>query len=240
MNISKKHWVAVGLGLGLITLAAMGVVQFAFPYRAVAPQKETAESPVADASIATTGSEGVPAVTTVSIEPTRPVVTPPSIARGDTIVSWNFTGAYAQDSTLQARANAEITRLSGLLEMATSSKVTLLVGIANQYELLGDGKQEYEYLSRAIEEGGETTGLPWHNLGVLMERLGALETARTAYENATIVQSQYKQWHYAFLEFLTTRMRDETADIEKAFSAALKNLGQDSDILDLESAWKQL
>jgi len=111
----------------------------------------------------------------------------PSIAEGDNIASWNFEGAYADHPELVAKAEAEIRRLSDLIGEGTYPDVTLYVSIANQYELLGNGKQEYDYLGRAIM-ADPASGLPWHNLGVLMERLGALETARVAYERAVLLQ----------------------------------------------------
>lgn len=223
-----------GIGFGIAVVVVAGITQFIAPRSVVAPQPVVPEPIVVEINSGTT----TPVVSEVTVSPSRPTVAPPSIAKGDTIASWSFTGAYTNNPELIAKANAEIISLSGLLETATSSRTSLLVAVANQYELLGEGKNEYNYLSLAIAEGGEKTGLPWHNLGALMERLGALETARAAYQKATIVQPQYKQWHFAYLEFLTTRMKDNVTDVEKAFNAAFTNLGQDEDILALQSAWK--
>jgi len=239
MEITKKHWVVAGVGFGIAVLVVTGVTQFMAPRRVVAPQPVISESPTTESTIATTSEPKIaPISAAVSVSQSHSVPVSLSIEKGDSIASWNFVGAYTNNPELVAKANAEITRLSGLLETATSSVLTLSVSIANDYDLLGDGKQEYEYLSRAIKEGGETTGLPWHNLGVLMEKLGAYETARVAYQKSTIVQPQSKQWQFSYLEFLTTRMKDKVTDIEKAFTAAFTNLGQDTDILDLQSAWK--
>ena len=170
-----------------------------------------------------------------------PVVPPelPSIAAGDTITLWTFKGAYTDNPELIAKAETEIKRLLDLVGKGTYPDISLFVSVANQYELLGDGEQEYTYLSRAIKVGGSATGLPWHNLGVLMERLGALQTARVAYGKAVLVQPKLKFYHYAYLEFLTTRMKDDVATIEKEYTAAIENLGQDTDILQLYSEWKQ-
>lgn len=128
----------------------------------------------------------------VSVTPvSRPVQTPFTLATGDSIASWDFAGAYTGNPELVTKAQNEITRLSGLLTIATSTAMILNVGIANQYELLGNGARQYEYLGRAIQADA-TAGLPWHNLGVLMERLGALKTARTAYNEAVFLQPQFK------------------------------------------------
>lgn len=245
MEIVKKHWLVVFIG-GVLIVA--GTAQFISPRRATAPQPVVSEPSAvveqnSEGSSTTTSKTNVlPVSTTVSVSQSRPSTTLPSIAKGDTIVSWDFVGAYAGNPELRAKADAEIRRLIGLIGKGTYPDESLLVAIANQYELLGNGKQQYEYLSRAIAigVGDATTGLPWHNLGVLMERLGALETARIDYQEATLAQPQSKQWHFSYLEFLTTRMKDDVLDIEKAFVAAFTNIGQDTDILSLQSEWKKL
>lgn len=232
----NRIWLVV-IGCSLIILIA-GSAQFLFPRRATAPQPVPTETPFVENNTTTSDSKTTPTASTTANTPGKPAVSALSIAKGDSIASWSFKGAYADRPDLIAKAEYEIERLSGLLDKGEYTNMILYVSIANQYGLLGDGKYEYEYLGYAIEEGGATTGLPWHNLGVLMERLGALQTARIAYEKATIVQSELKQWHYAYLSFLTARMKDNATDIEKAFKAAIANLGQDSDILQIYSEWK--
>ncbi len=212
-----------------------GIAQFCFPQSAVAPQPVTSEP----LSVATTSVVEVKKVT-ITTGSTKATHALPSIAKGDVVASWDFKGVYAEYPDLVAKAEAEITRLLGLLGKETYSDTSIYVGIANQYDLLGNGKQEYDYLGRAIKADADaTSGLPWHNLGVLMEKLGALGTARAAYEQSTLVQPKMKFYHYAYFEFLTTKMKSDTADIEKEYAAALKNLGQDSDILSLYADWKQ-
>ena len=163
---------------------------------------------------------------------------PLPIMGGDNIASWDFNGAYTGNSELTAKAQTEINRLSDLLATATSSAMILSVGIANQYELIGNGKKQYEYLERAIRANAEN-GLPCHNLGVLMERLGAYKTARVAYEKSTLGQPEMKFYHYAYIEFLTSRMKEDTATIEKAFENAEKNIGQTPYLLELRAEWKK-
>lgn len=159
-----------------------------------------------------------------------------AVVPGDTIVSWDFVGAYTNNPELIAKAENEIKRLSDLLLTATSSAMIVSIGIANQYELIGDGKKQYDYLGRAIQASPEN-GLPWHNLGVLMERLGAFKTARSAYEEATLVHPQLSVYHYTYLSFLIRHMRNDTAGIEKAFVAAEKNIGKAPDLVDLRAEW---
>lgn len=231
--MSKTRWFII-IG-GVSALLAMGATQFLFPLTAVSPAPTT---------FATTTPENssVPAVdikkvTVSSSADTVPGL--PSIAKSDRIASWNFKGVYADDPALITKANAEIKRLLSLVGEGSYSDTALYVGIANQYELLGDGSLAYDYLGRAIKaDVNATSGLPWHNLGVLMERLGALETARVAYEKSTIIQPEMKFYHYAYFEFLTIRMKDNSVAIEKEFASAIQNLGQDADMLQLYSEWK--
>ncbi len=224
------------LGAGVVLLIVAGIAQFFFPRSAISPTLPVATSTPKQSISATNVS--VATSTIANTTPRDQVANPLSIATGDSISSWDFKGAYADNPELTAKARSEILRLSELLTTATSSAMILSVGIANQYELLGDGKKQYEYLERAIRTNPEN-GLPWHNLGVLMERLGALQTARAAYEKSTLVQPEWKFYHYAYLEFLTTRMKNETATIEKAFAAAEKNIGKTQNLIDLRTEWQK-
>ncbi|MFA6408126.1 MAG: hypothetical protein WCW36_01440 [Candidatus Paceibacterota bacterium] len=224
------------IGGVLIVLVAI-TVQLLSTKHAVAPQSATVESR-GEVNGATTTAPKAKSTKTVSPSPIDSSLY--SIAKGDSVAVWNFGGAYIGHPDLIAKADAEIKRFSDLIGTGKYTDTILYVSIANQYDLLGDGKQEYDYLVRAIKAGGSTTGLPWHNLGVLMARLGALETARGAYQKATLVQPELRQWHYAYIEFLTTRINGDSAEIERAFAAAFANVGQDTDILQLQSEWKKL
>jgi tetratricopeptide (TPR) repeat protein len=220
---------------GASILFIAGVAQFLFPRTAVSPAPSGAVSKPPTVEPNTPASLEVKAV---SVTPAnRPAQAPFAIAQGDTIVSWDFKGVYTDNPELVAKAQAEIKRLSEQLATATSSAMILSVGIANQYELLGKGKEQYDYLGRAIQASPED-GLPWHNLGVLMERLGAFETARRAYEQSTIVQPEFPLYHFAYLEFLIRNMKNDTVSIEKAFAAAEKNIGKRQYLIDLRAKWE--
>jgi len=235
--MNKTCLFAIG---GVLIVTIVVTIWFFFPRSATAPVENTAEQSLVGGNSSTTPDSETtqtPANTSTSLDNT--FLKLPPIENGDTIASWNFKGAYTGNPELVAKAESEIKRLSDLIGKGTFTDTTLYVSIANNYALLGDGKKEYDYLGHAIEIGGNTSGLPWHNLGVLMERLGALQTARIAYEKATIVQPVLKEWHYAYLIFLTARMSDYTIGIEKAFAEAKKNIVQDADILQIYSEWKR-
>lgn len=228
--MNRTHiYVAVGVFVALISI---GVWQFS-PRTAVSPSiVDQPQLPPAKTESATSSKTNTTPPKTVS----SPVSHPLPLAGGDTVASWDFKGAYTGNLELVAKAQSEISRLAELLVTATSSKMILSVGIANQYELLGAGAQQYDYLERAVRADA-TNGLPWHNLGVLMERLGALGTARIAYEQSTLVQPELKFYQYAYIDFLITRMKGDTARIEQAFTAAEKSIGQTPYLLELRAEW---
>lgn len=235
----NKTWLII-VG-GVLIIFAAGIAQFFFPRSAVSPTSPTATStpeqngaaPQLDAN-----TDSAISTDTAKNVPDSPALHPLPLAEGDTVVLWNFKGAYADSPELTAKAQNEIERLSGQLATATSSAMILSVGIANQYELLGDGEKQYAYLERAIRTNVRN-GLPWHNLGVLMERLGAFNTARTAYEKSTLAQPELQFYHYAYLEFLTSRMKDDAVSIGKAFATAEKGIGQTPYLLELRAEWEK-
>ena len=106
---------------------------------------------------------------------------PYPLAAGDSIASWNFKGALSDGGKGETSTKGEIVRLKQLL--GKGNEYELYVGIASQFVLLGDGKSAYLYLSKAIESDPKK-GLAYFNMGHLMEQLGALHTARTAYDTA--------------------------------------------------------
>ena len=230
MQNVERHWFVVVAGV-LFVVAAAGAVWFLFPRNAVAPLPSASEALLVENAV-------VASSTPKSVVVNRPVSHPLPLAKGDSIASWDFKGAYTGNPELVAKAQAEIKRFSDLLATATSSSMILSVAIANEYELLGKGKEQYDYLGRAVRSDAKN-GLPWHNLGVLMERLHAYETARIAYERSATFQPQSSLYHYAYLEFLLQNMKSDTADIEKAFTAAETNLGKTPYLLELRAKWEK-
>ena len=136
----------------------------------------------------------------------------------DSIEDWHFQGSHADGGELEQRVRDEISRLQAGLEDEEQEPTdySLYVGIAGQYTLLGDGEKTLEYLEKALAIDSTKTGLAWYNVAVLMERLGALNTARTAYARA--VESQgVDAYHVARLNFLIKYFAED----QEAFKAAL-------------------
>lgn len=105
----------------------------------------------------------------------------------DHISSWTWTGVYKDGATKQAATEQEIARLKGMVGKQGAETYDLYVGIAGQYELLGDGASSYRYLGKAIKEDGKR-GLAYMNMGHLMESLGAFTTAGIAYDRAVALE----------------------------------------------------
>ncbi len=137
-----------------------------------------------------------------------------TINPADTIVSWNFAGGAVGNDVSIKKAKDEIVRLNSLLGTGEFSDYLLYVSIANQYNLLGDGASEFEFLKKAIALDSLTTGLAWHNAGQLFTRLGAYKTARTAFERAVAAQP-IAQYHQALLYFLKAQYPSDSAAIAK-------------------------
>ena len=141
-----------------------------------------------------------------------------SLVPGETVASWNFAGSYKDGGTLEASRYAEIVRLLKMLNSNAFTNYELYVSVANQYELLGDGKQEFTYLNYALAIDSTKTGLAWHNMGKLLERLGAYKSARVAYDR--MIQAQpTTQYLRTRLEFLKARMPEDAAAIAQAEAA---------------------
>jgi len=139
---------------------------------------------------------------------------------GERVASWELEGSHNDDGELESGARAEIARLEGMLGKGEEPDYILYVGIANQYHLVGDGKKEYEYLGRALTIDADKTGLAWHNMGQLLARLGALESAKVAFESAVAAEPHIIQYHRAYIDFLRWYMPEN----EEALAAAQAEL----------------
>ena len=135
---------------------------------------------------------------------------------GERVASWELEGSHNDNGELEAGVLAEIARLEGMLGKGEESDYILYVGIANQHHLLGDGQKENEYLGRALTIDADKTGLAWHNMGQLLARLGALESAKVAFERAIAAEPHIIQYHRAYIDFLRWYMPED----EEALAAA--------------------
>ena len=152
------------------------------------------------------------------------------------INNWDFQGAYTGNPELEKRANDEIARLKKLIGSGTETEYSYYISIANQYDLLGDGENEYVYLKKALAIDDATTGLAWANVAVLFARLGDEKSARDAYARAVKAQA-HPQYVTAYLDFLTQHFTDDTAAIEGAYEAAVLSVGEAPQLLEIRARW---
>jgi len=106
-----------------------------------------------------------------------------TLSPNDHISTWQWHGAYLDGAQKESDTKKEIARLRSMFGKGSVSDYELYIGIASQYELLGDGKSAYQYLSGAIAKEPKK-GLAYMNMGHLMEELGAFTTAHQAYDEA--------------------------------------------------------
>lgn len=123
------------------------------------------------------------------------------IEKSDHISTWTWKGVYKDGAQKEADVEAEIDRIKGLLGKKEVSDYDLYVGIASQYELIGEGKLAYTYLSKAIEMDPKR-GLAYMNMGHLMEEMGAYATAHTAYDAAVAAEPTNPIYQSALQDFL--------------------------------------
>jgi len=151
----------------------------------------------------------------------------------DTISSWDFQGSHKDGGEFEARVMAEMAKLQASLEddAQEPTDYNVYVSMAGQYTLLGDGKNTLKYLEKALAIDSTKTGLAWHNVGVLMERLGALNTARTAYARAVEAQSQIDAYHIARINFLIKHFSEDKEAVDGAIAEAISEFGQDDPLV---------
>lgn len=189
------------------------------PIDTVATSTDSTSSPQAATSSASTPTPTPTPSSPVVAQKPKPVPAAPSpafsLVQGEAVASWDFVGTHNDNGQLEAKVRADIERLKGLLNSGKYTNYELYVSIANQYELLGDGKQEYTYLSHALAIDSTKTGLAWHNMGKLLEKLGAYKSARVAYDRLIQVQPT-TQYLRARLEFLKAHAPEDTDAIKRA------------------------
>ncbi len=166
----------------------------------------------------------------------RPVPARYPFLLADTPKEWTFAGSDADNGPLEAQTRARISELDGQIGKTTDSDYSLLISIAGRYDRLGDGKKEYEYLTRALAND-PTFGLAWHNLGALLARLNAPKSARKAYEESVKAEPNELQYSVDLLRFETAAFPADTAAIEADFAAEDVRFGENAALLQVKAEW---
>ena len=157
----------------------------------------------------------------------------------DTIASWDFQASHKDGGELEKRVRDEIGRLEERLRDADTEPpdYQLYVGLAGQYLLLGDGASAYKELQKALEIDAEKTGLAWHNMGALMERLGAPYSALEAYDRAVKAQPHIDGYHAAYINFALKQFSEDKVLIEDALARAETQFEDDTFVFQLRAQW---
>ncbi len=229
MDITKKQLLWAGAVLGGIVLAVVWLSHYV-NLPDTAPPLDTSGMATSTGSEA---SSTAPAATSTGV---GTVVKNFPINSADTIASWNFKGAYADDATLIAQAKADIERLTGLLGKGQYDNYDLYNGIANDYGMLGNGQEAYQYYNRSIQIH-PAKGLAYANLAHLMKELGAYHTAVDAYAKAVQVEPGMLEYHLERLTYLTQQFPKDTTLITAALADASKQFGDNASILAIEARW---
>lgn len=163
------------------------------------------------------------------------------LAKGESVVNWDFQGAYEGNTTSEKKAQDEIAKLQSLV--GSDNNLILdyerYVAIANQYDLLGEGRKEYENLSNAIAIDPDTTGIAWYNMAVLLEKYDAKKSARDAFARAAKAEPQQMQYQNAYLEFLTENFKEDTVAIDSAYEDAYAVFGDYATHLEIRARWNE-
>ncbi|MDE1966353.1 MAG: hypothetical protein KGI41_03900 [Patescibacteria group bacterium] len=172
---------------------------------------------------------------TVTVKPLAPAaVNPLPIDSRDALVSWTIPGA-ASSSADAVTAKAEIARLMSVQGTGRYPDEAVYLDIAGHYELLGDGKDAYDFYVKAAE-AAPARGVALYDLGNLMERLHALHTAETAYAKAVSREPGELTFRTAYLDFLAHEEPDAASTAEAFAAARLVFAGQPNFLIS-EANW---
>ncbi|XKT75382.1 MAG: hypothetical protein ACJKSS_01170 [Patescibacteria group bacterium UBA2103] len=152
--------------------------------------------------------------------------------------SWNFEGTHEASEQLTLQVENEIDRLKGLLGTGEFPDYDIYVGIAGQYELLGEGKKSYEYLQKAIVEN-EARSLAYSNMGTLLGKLGAKESAKIAYEMA-LDRDDTVTNRINYIQHLEQYYTDDLDLVESAHTFALEKFPNSEVLQQRYESFKKL
>jgi len=146
-----------------------------------------------------------------------------------TTINWKFD-AVTKDAT---SAEERIKQISGDSTIGDYEKD---LSLAEEYRLLGEGDLTYKYLLKAIDVLPNKS-LTYGNLGDLLEKVGAIDSARGAYERAVTVESQYPVNHSNLIQFYIRNYSDDTDLIKSTFESALDRTGKDETLMKEFAQW---
>ncbi len=153
----------------------------------------------------------------------------------DTIASWKLQ--ITESTTTKEKLQTQIKTLTGDIRKGHYSNFNIYTQIAQDYELLGNGKSAYDFYMLAAKVSPANNGLAWNNIGNLMEQLGAYHTARNAYAASVALSPKVEQFWVSYLNFLSVHetLAPTTAAV---FSAAARATNSATNVLIATANWE--
>lgn len=151
---------------------------------------------------------------------------------------WDISGIYEGNKELEARAQNEIEKLNSLRDSAEFSEYDIEIGIAQQYELLGNGERAYQHLLAAIEIN-PARSLAYSNLGVLLGKAGARESAKVSFEMALDRDDNVTN-RINYIQHLEQYFGNNLSLIESAHVSAIEKFPRSKVLQERYEGWKKL
>lgn len=173
----------------------------------------------------------------LSINNIKNVETVFALAPEDT-PAWDFQGVYKGDTVLEERAQTDIEKLKAMEGNDIATRYDIQIGLAQQYEMLGDGKTAYNHLLNAIKIDDKRS-LAYANLGVLLGRVGARESAKIAYERALDRDDNVIN-RINYIQHLEQYFGDDLDLVESAHTFAIEKFPGSVVLKERYEAWKKV
>lgn len=151
---------------------------------------------------------------------------------------WDFEGVFEQTPELTLRAETEKDRLVAMLGTEEFPDYDIEIGIAEQHSLLGEGEDAYEHLQKAISLS-EARSLAFVNMGTLLGKVGAPESAKLAYEMA-LDRDDTVQNRIQYIQHLEQYFGDDLDLVESAHTFALEKFPESDILQGRYDSWKKL
>ncbi len=168
--------------------------------------------------------------TTAVIRATAPKF---SIDARDTGFSWKLSNS-APESVIK-KSKKEISSLTKELHKGKYSDYNIYLQLGQEYEIVNEGKQAYESYSTASTLK-PSQGVAMSNIGLLMARVGAINTARNAYAQSVARQPSVSLFWVLYLKFLA-QYEPHAQKTPLVFSSARKITKDNTNVLIIEAKW---
>ena len=190
----------------------------------------SATTPRASATTSTTPRAAASAHISATIQKQNPL----PIDKRDTIASWTLT--INENAATKEKLQTQIKTLTGDIGTGRYPDFSIYTQIAQYYALLGNGKSAYDFYIRAAEND-QKKGVPFSDIGNLMEELGAYHTAQNAYAKSVALQPHIEIFWLSYLRFLSAH-EATAASTKSIFAAAKKATGLAPNVLIAEANWR--